>query len=194
MALPELTTWLLCLFAAVLLAARPLPASTRGWGLPVAFAAGLLLASWVALAVPALALLAGAFVLSSLLRPPPPPVLQAMAGLGAGLAAASLFPWAGYGAGSLLAWACALALPWASARLAGEPRFAPAVLRDEGGCAVVIAAPLIAALPAASEGWRSALVLAGTQGVADRAMAGLWFVVPVLALVAGVLRQMWVRR
>lgn len=196
MALPELTTWLLCLFAAVLLAARPLPPGRGTWVVPAAFLVAAPLGLRVSLTSAALALLAGGAVALYLLRKhkPTPLLAHGLAGGCAGLAAASLFPPAQFGAGGWVALACALALPWASARKSGEPAFAPPVVRDEAGCAVVIAAPLVAALPAAQEGWHSALVLAGSQGHPDAVALGHWFILPVLAFVVGVARQMWVRR
>lgn len=201
MALPALASLLLGLFASALLASHPVSPAHPGKdvrgvaALVAAFAVGITLAL-LARPLPAvLALYAGGAAAISLLAAPRPRWRQLLAGFGAGLTIAATF---GGDAGWLpasLTWLAALAAILACAhRAARDPGFAPQALRDQGECAIVIAAPVVAALPGAAAGWRSALAFAGPQATSDAASPGLWLLVPLLALIGGILHQLWWRR
>lgn len=201
MALPALASLLLGLFASVLLASHPPspprpPGDARGvWPILATFAGGVAIALWLRPQPAALALYAGCAAALSLLAAPAAWVRPALAGFGAGLTAAAIFPAGQTGSIAVLVWLAALGAVLASARLAARGAgFAPRALRDQGECAIVIAAPVAAALPGAAAGWQSALALSGTQVSVDAASPGLWLLVPLLALIGGILHQLWWRR
>lgn len=79
--------------------------------------------------------------------------------------------------------------------LAKRGDFAPARMREQALTGLVLAAPVIGALPGVMSGWQSAVTinLAANVRPVERFPDWVWqFVVAMLAL--GVLRQMWVRR
>ncbi len=196
MTLPALATLLLCLFTALLIAARPaVPMMSRTRAVAAVVAAFVVGAALAMLLRPATAFLAmsvGILCAVSLLRALSPALCAALAGLCAGLGVVGLFPAAEYGAIVVPVWLAGLAAPLAALRLkSSRAEFAPPMLVDQGQCAMVIAAPVIAALPGAEEGWRSALALAGAQSAAGDAAPGAWLLLPLLALAAGMFHQVW---
>jgi hypothetical protein len=194
MGLPALAALLLTQFAAVLIAARPSIATPQRW-IVAGFASGALVATYLAPGATALSLLAGAVVAVCLLGSPRMQRVLLMAGMVAGAGVAGALPLS-EGWLCLPFWLLALLAVALSARLAGSRSgFAPLALRDQGGCALLIAAPVIAALPAAQSGWKSALALAGPSEVAQGPAAGWWWMaLSVVALMSGALRQWWYRR
>ncbi len=195
MGLPALAALLLCLFVALLLAATPVsPARGMALLLP-SFAAGLLLAQFVATNDSALALLAGGAAALSLLRTRRAIPMLLLAGFTAGAGVAGVLSLRAYGLIVLPSWCAALAVVLASAWMAfRRPGFAPSALRDQGECAALIASPVVAALPVVEAGWKSALALAGARSSVDAPMPGWWLALPMLAIGVGVLHQWWVRR
>lgn len=194
MGLPSLAALLLCLFTAALLAARPASGRAEGW-IAGGFAAGVLVTSWAEPGSGFVSLMAGGLIAAALLRSLHPPWLLVMSGLVAGAGVADAFP-VSLGPAAWLVWLTCLLLVGSSSKLAATRReFAPAALLDQGGCALLIASPVIAALPAAQSGWRSALALTGSSQVMEVPSAGWWwFALPVIALMCGALRQWWYRR
>ncbi|MFT3907617.1 MAG: hypothetical protein QM718_15075 [Steroidobacteraceae bacterium] len=74
-------------------------------------------------------------------------------------------------------------------------RFAPPRLLDQALCGLVIAGPIVAALPTLSEGWRSAQALNRTGVTLQIAAFPRWVGLSVLiACSAGFLHGWWVRR
>ncbi|MGC4028792.1 MAG: hypothetical protein QM696_07975 [Steroidobacteraceae bacterium] len=193
MTLPALATLLLCLFGSLLIAARP--SGRAVWAAVTAFAVGGALAILLRPASSLLAISAGILCAVSLLRALPREVPAVLSGLCAGLGVVGLFSLAEYGFAAVGVWLVGLAVPVATLRFkARQPGFAPAALIDQGQCAVVIAAPVVAALPGAEEGWRSALALAGAQPATSGTSPGAWLLLPLAALVAGMLYQTWSQR
>jgi hypothetical protein len=193
MGLPALAALMLSLFSGVLLASRA-AAGRRAYALiSGAFVAGVLLASWFNPGNTVSSLVAGGAIAWTLLGSPRASVPPVLSGLVAGLGVATVLPVAA-GWTVLAIWLLALLAVLASARLSGErPQFAPVALLDQGSCALLIAAPLIAALPAAQSGWKSALALAGASASAAAPAPGWWLALPVIALICGALRQWWFR-
>ncbi len=78
---------------------------------------------------------------------------------------------------------------------ASHAGFAPSRMREQALTGLVLAAPVIGALPGVMSGWQSAVTinLAANVRPVERFPDWVWqFVVAMLAL--GVLRQLWVRR
>lgn len=199
MTLPALATLLLCLFASVLIIARPAGAAMAGARIAatliLAFVLGGMLALVLRPAIAVLSMVAGILCAMSLLRAMPAWMSAALAGFGLGLGMAGLLPVDEYAGAAVVAWLAGLAAPLAALRFRSRGgEFAPAVLVDQGQCAVVIAAPVIAALPGAAEGWRSALALAGAGSADGAASPGPWLLLPLLALAAGMFHRFWSKK
>jgi hypothetical protein len=194
MDVPSLAALLLCLFTAALVAARPSFRGSEAW-IAGGFLAGVLVASWFAPGSAFVSVLAGGLIAAALLRSLRADWLLGMSGLIAGVGVADTLP-GSLGPAAWLVWLICLLLVIASSRFATARReFAPATLIDQGGCALLIAAPVIAALPAAQSGWKSALALAGPNDVTTgTSTGGWWLALPLIALLIGALRQWWYRR
>ena len=195
MGLPALAALLLSLFVALLLAATPVsPARGVSLILP-SFAAGLLIPQVIPTNSSGLALLAGGAAAASLLGRRRSISMLLLAGITAGAGVAGVLSLAESGGFVLPFWCAALAAVLGSVWMATRsPLFAPSMLRDQGECAAIIASPVVAALPVVEAGWKSALTLAGARSSLDAPMPGWWLALPMLAVGAGVLRQLWVKR
>lgn len=78
---------------------------------------------------------------------------------------------------------------------ASRAAFAPSRMREQALTGIVLAAPVIGALPGVLSGWQSAVTINLPEAARDSAAFPSWvwqFVLVMLAL--GVLRELWVRR
>jgi len=172
-ATPKATGWALAVFVAVL-------ASTSGFLLP-----------WVPSAGEGAAVV-GCACGWQLLRPGPRRQPLFAAGVCAALAAAVQWQ---QGAPPVVAVLLALLLVGSAIRSASRGTFAPPRMREQALTGLVLAAPVIGALPGVMSGWRSAVTinLVANARAAERFPDWVWqFVVAMVAL--GVLRQIWVRK
>jgi len=89
----------------------------------------------------------------------------------------------------------ALALVGGTLKLASEERFAPPRMREQALTGLVLAAPVLGALPGVLSGWQSAVTI--NLAVESRGLASVppWvWEFGAAMLVLGVLRELWVRR
>lgn len=193
MFLSDVAVLLLCLFASMLIVARTDSSARIALCVP-GVVAGVLLASFAAPGIATLAIVAGIATAAQLLGNLNTVAAPLLAGLCAGLGVAGVFAPSAFGAIAWFVLPLAFVAPLSSVLLARRAGFAPQALCDQGQCAVLIAAPVIAALPGARSGWQSALALGGTSLNTAPPSGWWWFALPLLAFGFGALRQWWVRK
>lgn len=183
--------WLLCIFTAA-----ALPRSGQGLhygALLAGFAVAGAFAFGLAPASGGIGLLAGAVALWQLLSPSSGRWPDALAGVLGGL---GVFLHALLGAPVAAAAVPALLLTLLARHLVqADPRFAPADMRTQALLGASLVSPVLAAWPALIEGWHSARALnQPLQEAQDPSMPGWVWPVVGLAMVAGIVRGLMVRR
>lgn len=188
--------WLLCMLAASTLAASGAMAGPMSACVLALFVGELLLAGgfllpWVPSQGEA-AIIVGGACAWHLLRPDS----RTFASVAAGACAAlGTMVQVQQGAPATAATIVAMVIVGSALRLGPRSGFAPSRMREQALTGLVLAAPVIGALPGVMSGWESAVTinLAANARAVERFPDWVWqFVVAMLAL--GVLRQFWVRK
>jgi hypothetical protein len=184
---------LTCLLAGSALPARQGIAGKGQLAVVGAFAATLAIALRMPFSMGSIGLCISVLAGWQLLRPGRAWIACAAGGICAALGAACI---TGQGAPWLIAALLALAIPLCSLSLARRRAgFATVALRDEALAGLTISALILAAVPSVMSGWQSALVLNRTDdGSLSGSMSAWVWGFALLAVVAGILHEWWVRR